>query len=71
MALLVFAGEDITDECAFAARLKERGIPTVAVLNQIDRLTEEEASRLRSRIREAVALDPVPVSALGGKAWRR
>ena len=64
VALLVFAGKDITDECAFAARLKERGIPTVAVLNQIDRLTGEEASRLRSRIREAVALDPVPVSAL-------
>ena len=27
VALLVFAGKDITDECAFAARLKERGIP--------------------------------------------
>ena len=42
VALLVFAGEDIAEETAFAQRLKEKHIPTVAVLNQTDLLSDEE-----------------------------
>ena len=63
VALLVFAGEDIVEETAFARRLKEKHIPTVAVLNQTDLLSDEERDERLARIGKATGLKPVAVSA--------
>lgn len=63
VALLVFAGEDIAEETAFARRLKEKHIPTVAVLNQTDLLSDEERDERLARIGKATGLKPVAVSA--------
>lgn len=63
VALLVFAGEDIAEETAFAQRLKEKHIPTVAVLNQTDLLSDEERDERLARIGKATGLKPVAVSA--------
>lgn len=63
VALLVFAGKDIAEETAFARRLKEKHIPTVAVLNQTDLLSDEERDERLARIGKATGLKPVAVSA--------
>ena len=63
VALLVFAGEAIAEETAFARRLKEKHIPTVAVLNQTDLLSDEERDERLARIGKATGLKPVAVSA--------
>lgn len=63
VALLVFAGEDIAEETVFARRLKEKHIPTVAVLNQTDLLSDEERDERLARIGKATGLKPVAVSA--------
>lgn len=47
----------------FCRRLKEKHIPTVAVLNQTDLLSDEERDERLARIGKATGLKPVAVSA--------
>ena len=61
IAILVFSGGDPAMELAWAAELKKRKTPIVAVINKIDILGD--TSQLQSLIREKIGRVPLLVSA--------
>jgi len=69
LALLVISApdaacDDTGHEREWLFELKERKIPVVGVLNQIDRIEPDEVEPLRSRLSEELAIPFVAVSAL-------
>lgn len=65
IAVLVTEGKDLSDETAWAALLKQAGIPYVAVLNKIDVLGEV-SSTLLADMAKRLGCDVIPVSATQG-----
>ena len=65
IAVLVTEGKDLSDETAWAALLKQAGIPYVAALNKIDVLGEV-SSTLLADMAKRLGCDVIPVSATQG-----
>ena len=65
LALLVCGGDDMEQEKAWYDALKAAGAAVVAVVTQADRLDDPEARA--QRVREALGLEPVVVSAAQGR----
>lgn len=65
IAVLVTEGKDLSDETAWAALLKQAGIPYVAALNKIDVLGEV-SSALLADMAKRLGCDVIPVSATQG-----
>ena len=64
IALLLFSSEDIELEVQWYKKLKEKKIPTLAIINKVDILKEEEQRKIAEFIKKELKLEPLLVSAL-------
>lgn len=64
VALVVCTDDALSHEAGWIARLREKKVPVVAVINKVDTLSEPE--RLKEKIRQEFDLDAVLVSAKEG-----
>lgn len=67
VALMVFAGAACPEELEWVGLLKAKGVPVIAVLNKIDRMSEDERGAALRSVKTATGLDAVPVSAANGE----
>lgn len=65
VAVLVFADLDVTLEAEWIAKLKEKNVPVLAVVNKADVL--EDAQQIAQRIQNEFGLQPLLVSAATGE----
>ncbi|WP_444658280.1 [FeFe] hydrogenase H-cluster maturation GTPase HydF [Caproiciproducens sp. R2] len=61
IALVVFSGEDITEEIRWTDTLREHKIPVIAVVNKADILAD--AAEIAAKVRKTGKLSPIVVSA--------
>ncbi|WP_418765639.1 [FeFe] hydrogenase H-cluster maturation GTPase HydF [Mailhella sp.] len=66
IALLVLAGDDMTEEKAWAAELRARKTPFIPVINKMDERDPAELETFRATVRDALGQEPVTVSAREG-----
>ena len=64
IALLLFSSEEMELEVQWYKKLKEKKIPTLAIINKIDILKEEEQGKIAELIKKELKLEPLLVSAL-------
>lgn len=71
VAILVFSQADISQDMEWAKELRERKVPVIAVISQVDVRTAGEIASLKKAIRETVSLDVLEVSAKDGSGLER
>ncbi len=64
IALILFSGKEIELEVQWYKKLKEKKIPTLAIINKIDILKEEEQKNIAEIIEKELKIEPIFVSAL-------
>ena len=64
IALLLFSSEEMELEIEWYKKLKEKKIPTLAIINKADILKEEEQRKIAELIKKELKLEPLLVSAL-------